>query len=706
MGFLLDSAETRTKAKMGRHTKRLRKGSVGKMHLWGIISSITYGMACASSAHAELQITVTKGTPAPAIDDEFQALEQLSDVPGSAILVDQKEWSDQRAATVKDVTQYIPGVIDQPHDGAESDRLSIRGSGLANTFQGRGLMLLEDGVPITMTDGEFEFPVIDPWLITYAEVFPGANALEYGASTFGGAINFITPTGTTAPGYQFRMEGGSFGTIHAQASVGQTWEQDGVKGDIFAAASGFYQDGFRDQNTQATSRFDGNVGWQASDEFTNRIYINHTHSDAEIPGAITKAQAESDPEVANPLNLANDYQRNLDLTRIADKSAWSDGDNQLDSTVYYSYRELDNPVTTYEFQHGNDLGLREKFTHLMGEDQWLAGINLGYGNEVESRFQNFDATPGAPILTRNLYATTSEMYGEYTKQLVGRLFGIIGSQASYATRDIDQHTPTDSSQDKDYFGFSPRVGLRYDFDLETQAFTNLSRSFEPPTFSELSGGNNPGFNQLAAQRATTAEIGMRGLSDGIHWQAVYYHGWLTNEFVDYKFTSGDTATVNAPRSKRDGIELGANGDMAHDLWRANDSLSFRAAYTYSHFTLDHDPLYGNNTLPGVPEHFLRAETLYHHPSGISFGPNVEWSPEASPIDLTNSEYTDSYAIVGARAYWESEDKNLNIYIEGRNLFDTNYIATSNVVPDASGADGRYFYPGEGRSIFAGFSIKL
>ena len=657
-------------------------------------------------AYAQTELTITKGSRSPLMDEQSQSQRQLREVPGNTTIADQKEWSNQRAATVKDITQYIPGVIDQPRNGAESDRLSVRGSGLANNFQGRGLMVLQDGVPFTMADGEFEFPVIDPWLTRYAELFPGANALEYGASSFGGAINFITPTGTTAPGYELRMEGGSFGTLHVQASVGKSWEEEGMKGDIFAAASEFRQDGFRQHNEQQTSRFNGNLGVQASDSFTNRIYISHTRSDAEIPGAITKAQVRADPEAANPLNLANDYQRNLDITRIADKSVWAEGDNRLDSMLYYSYRTLDNPVTTYEFQHGNDLGLREKFTHQIEENQWLAGINIAYGNTVESRFVNDNARPGAPILTRDLDATTNEAYGQYTQHLTGGLFGIFGAQASYATRDIDQHTPSDATQDKEYFGFSPHIGLRYDIAQGTQAFTNLSRSAEPPTFGELSGGNHPGFNPLAAQRATTAEVGMRGLHDGIHWQAAYYHGWLQDEFVNYRFQNGDTATINAPRSKRDGLELGANGDAAHDLWVTNDSVSFRAAYSFSHFTLADDALYGNNTLPGVPEHFLRAETLYHHPSGISFGPNLEWSPKAAPVDLTNSEFTGSYAVFGARAFWESADKGLNIYIESRNLLDEHYIATSNVVPDASGADGRYFYPGEGRAIYAGLRWKL
>jgi iron complex outermembrane receptor protein len=674
---------------------------MGFLHKRTISISLSF-LCFAYPAHAELQLAIHPDHYAVAIDDQQQEQETISAIPGNTLLVDDSNWNNQRAATVKDVTDYMPGVFAQPHDGDESFRLSIRGSGLANTFQGRGLLVMQDGIPITMADGEFEFPVIDPWLITYAEVFPGANGMTYGASNFGGAINFITPTGITGNGYELRAEAGSFGTYHGQASAGQIWSN----GDIFASAGGFAQSGFRQHNDQDTSRFNGNLGWQISDHFTNRIYISHTHADAEIPGAITRAQSESDPRLANPTNLANDYQRDLDITRIADKSAWEDGPERVDSAIFYTYRTLDNPVTTYEFQHNNDVGIREKYTHRFGLSQWLAGFNSYYGTTGESRFQNLNATPGATILTRNLTASTSEAYGQLEQHLTGKLFGIVGAQQSYATRDIDQLTPALATQNKTYSGFSPRIGLRYDFTKDTQAFANLSRSFEPPTFSELSGGNTPGFFNLKAQTATTAEIGARGLARGVHWQAAYYHGWLRNEFVNYLFPDNSTATINVARTKRDGIELGMDGDIAKDIWTKQDAVTLRVAYTFSHFTLDHDPFYGNNTLPGVPKHYLRAETLYRHFSGISLGPNVEWAPKASPVDLTNTLYTGSYAIFGLRGFWESPDRRLNVYIEGRNLLDKNYIATNNVVPNASGVDGRYFYPGEGRAIYAGIRWKL
>lgn len=662
-------------------------------------------MLLAMPARAELQLTIHPDHYAAAIDDPLQAEQNIDNIPGNASFADDSQWSDRRGTNVKDITDYIPGVIDQPRDGAESNRLSIRGSGLANIFQGTGLLVLQDGIPLNMADGEFEFPVIDPWLTRYAEIYPGANAMSLGDSTFGGAINFISPNGGTDNGYDLRGEAGSFRTLHGLASDGRQW--DG--GDLFAAVDGFSQEGFRDQNAQNTSRFSANWGEQIGDNFDNRVYLDHTHSDAQIPGAITLADTRSDPRMANPTNSAENYQRDLDITRIADKGAWTSGAGRIDASIFYTYRRLDNPVTTYEFQNSNDTGLRASYTHSYGEDRksdWLVGVNAYYGDAGEERYRNNDAVPGALVLTRKLYAFTNETYGQIDQQLVGRLYGIVSVQESYAMRDIDQGYPAVAHQDKGYSGFSPRIGLRYDIDDKTRAFSNLSRSFEPPTWSQLSGGNNPGFADLKAQKATTAEIGARGQYQAMHWQMAYYHAWLRDEFVNYEFASGETATINAPRTKKDGVELGLNGDARKNIWLPEDAVNVRVAYTFSHFTLDRDPLYGKNTLPGVPEHYLRAEALYRHPSGVSFGPNIEWSPAASPVDLTNTLYAPGYAIFGARVFWASEDQRLNFYIEGANLLNHNYVATYNVVPNASGHDGPDFYPGEGRAIYAGVRWKL
>ena len=90
--------------------------------------------------------------------------------------------------------RYVPGVW------AESQRhrrvfFSSRGSNLdATDYDKNGIKLLQDGLPVTAADGNNHNRDVDPLNARYVIVARGANALAYGASTLGGAIDFTTPT--------------------------------------------------------------------------------------------------------------------------------------------------------------------------------------------------------------------------------------------------------------------------------------------------------------------------------------------------------------------------------------------------------------------------------------------------------------------------------------------------------------------------------
>ena len=63
-------------------------------------------------------------------------------------------------------------------------------AGLQRTAHGRGLKLMQDGVPLNLADGSFDFQAVEALTARYVEVWRGANALQYGASQLGGAVNF------------------------------------------------------------------------------------------------------------------------------------------------------------------------------------------------------------------------------------------------------------------------------------------------------------------------------------------------------------------------------------------------------------------------------------------------------------------------------------------------------------------------------------
>src|SRR5687768_9560533 len=154
-----------------------------------------------------------------AVDSPEAARARLDQRAGATALVDGESYRDGRVSTLTDALGYAPGVFVQPRFGAEEARLSIRGSGLQRTFHGRGLELLQDGSPLNLADGGFDFQAVEPLSARYIEVYRGANALEYGAATLGGAINFVSPTGYDAAPVTARIEAGSFGYLRGQLTA-------------------------------------------------------------------------------------------------------------------------------------------------------------------------------------------------------------------------------------------------------------------------------------------------------------------------------------------------------------------------------------------------------------------------------------------------------------------------------------------------------
>ncbi|MEY5014909.1 MAG: hypothetical protein RIS92_1267, partial [Verrucomicrobiota bacterium] len=78
---------------------------------------------------------------------------ELKSIPGGVDVIDAETYKRGKATTLKDVLDYSPGVFVQPRFGAEEARISIRGSGIQRTFHGRGLKLMQDGVPVNIADG-------------------------------------------------------------------------------------------------------------------------------------------------------------------------------------------------------------------------------------------------------------------------------------------------------------------------------------------------------------------------------------------------------------------------------------------------------------------------------------------------------------------------------------------------------------------------
>jgi iron complex outermembrane receptor protein len=655
--------------------------------------------------------TVVQPAPSIAVPTAEEARKELDRVPGGTNLVTSDEVEDVRAVTVHDVFRLQPGVLAQPRFGSEEARLSIRGSGLQRTFHGRGLKILQDGAPLNLADGGFDFQAIEPSIMRYVEVYRGANALRYGATTLGGAINFIAPTGHDAERLRTRLEGGSFGFYRGMVTTGEARDEF----DYFLSLSHVAQEGFRDHAEQSNQRFFGNAGWRLDPSTETRFYVTFARTDSELPGSLTKAQMEDDPTQAAFFNVSQDQKRDFDLARFANKTTWGGAGRRLDLHAYYAWKDLDHPIIDMPFA---PLGVIDQVSHDVGVDvryrsegelwgrrnRFTLGLAPSGGRTVDRRQENIGGEPGALRAEGVDRSLNLDLYAESELDLNDGLTLVVGVQASYAVRNFQDEflSDGDDSRNQRYLGVNPKVGLRIDLGDGRELHFNASRSFEPPSFGEIKRviAFTPGTLRtvdLDEQTATTIEVGSRGKAGRFKWDATIYLAWIKAELLSLNTSGGaPLGTINADKTLHSGIELRVDLELGAGLLMAT-------SYTLNRFRFDEsDDVYPDNRLGGIPEHILQAELAYEHESGLKLAATVEWVPSDYYIDHANTFRADAYAVWGARVSWKNGS--ITAFVEGRNLSDRVYAATTGVVADAGGADTAQFLPGDGRSFYTGVNL--
>jgi iron complex outermembrane recepter protein len=652
-------------------------------------------------------VTVTGEAPGTlTVPSPTERRRELEKTPGAVEVVPSESFRDTRVQTIKDMLDFTPGVFSQ-HKFGEDSRLSIRGSGLSRNFHLRGLKLLVDGVPVNLADGSGDFAEVDPLSVRHIEVYKGANALQFGASSLGGAINFVSPTGGESSALAFgRAEAGSFGFHRFQlggAGASGPW-------DYYVAPSFIRAHGFRDQTEQMTGRFVSNVGFRPNEGAETRFYFTYTDVDQEVPSSVSRNAVFAQPKSVAAVNVFNDHQRNIQSARFANKTTvLLDNDIQLDLGAYYLGKQLFHPIFQVIDQKSYDLGL---FARAQGEsklfglrNESVVGFNFARGTIDDKRFINVGGSRGALTFSAEETAASYDLYAENRLFVLPQVALVLGGQLTYAERVSNDRFLTDGNDtaDKSYVGFSPKAGLLWQVDRDWQVFGNVSRSFEAPTFSEINPTATPGFADLRPQKATTVEIGIRGRRAAFAWDVAFYRAWIDDELLLFMDGTGTTFALNANRTIHQGIELGGEIRLWSGLFQAGtqpDEVRLRQAYSYSDFRFDGDPTFRDNRLPGAPEHFYRAQLEYRSPFGFRFGPDVEWVPRAYFADNANTLKTSAYAIFGFRAAAEVM-RGVDVYFDARNLADTVYISNVSSIPAPTAANQNVFFPGDGRAFYLG-----
>lgn len=655
---------------------------------------------------------------------------------GGVTLINLEDLQDRNVSSIADFFRYVPGMWAASQSGNDEVFFSSRGSNLDSTnFDGNGVKLLQDGLPVTAADGNNHNRIIDPLAAQYATVARGGNALKYGASTLGGAVDFTTPTAHNSPMARLSLSGGSFGEFLGRGTVSKVFND---KFDALLTAEGKYWDGYRDHNNQDRVGIYGNFGWQINDAIVNRTFVSYIKNNQELPGQLTRAQFEANPKQASREAKNGNYQLNTETERVANKTTWTiDDRSSLEIGASFENQNVYHPIVDkvmVDFDGPGPMQPQEVFSLLVDSKQqdWgtsarynlhldnhdiLLGMNFGINSEKGGNYRNDGGRRNGQTNQIRKDASTVEIFAQDHWHINERWTLTPALQGVFAHREVDNIginpvtgglTGQNSHPNANYQGINPSLGLMYRFEKNASAYANVSRMYEPPTNYNL--GDNitagAGDKTLKAMEGTSLEIGTRGTQEfgalnTMNWDLSLYYSWLNNEILSVSPMAGTSLSTNIDNTIHAGVEGLIGGQFALDD-KGTHSIAPMISITYNHFNFDGDRVYGNNRLAAAPDYFLKGEVLYRHASGFFVGPTFD-AVGKRYADFANTYKVSGYGLLGARTGWSND--HYKVFFEARNLLDKNYVSSNSVVERGTAAS-QVLNSGAPVSFFGGVEVTF
>jgi len=429
--------------------------------------------------------------------------------------------------------------------------------------------------------------------------------------------------------------------------------------------------------------------------------------------------------------LSGNYQLNTETERVANKTTWTiDNKSSLEVGFSYENQHLYHPIVDKVLLPNVSGGLNDMFSMLVDSTQqdWgttarynlrvdnhelLLGLNYGTNSDNGGNYTNNAGYRGAMTNKIIKQADNIEIFAQDHWHLTDKWTLTPAVQGVFAHRDVNNtrlsipqdaqalfayapaiyniHNfyPQGGHPTNDYQGFNPSLGLMYNVTKSSSLYGNVSRLYAPPTNYNISDNitAGSGTTNLKAMEGTSIEIGTRGLEkigalNSVNWDLALYYSWLNNEILSVTPAGGSPIAANFNNTIHAGVEGLLGASFALD-GKGIHTIKPLLTYTINHFTFNNDATYGNNALPAAPEYFLRGEAMYHHISGYFVGPTFDvvgkrWG------DYANTYKVNPYTLLGMRTGWSN--KNYKVFVEGRNLLDTVYVANTNILNTATGSD--------------------
>lgn len=665
---------------------------------------------------------------------------------------DRSSFGHQVGQTVADMVVTIPGVSFTQGNGPRDTVVSVRGSGDRQSYGLKNLQVLEDGFPMTQSDGTARADLIDAHAYEGVDVFEGPASTVYGNYAVNGAINFRTRKGTDIHGLELGSDFGSFGMFNNYVTLGL----GNRSYDLMVFGSDVRGNGFIANSRYNTST--ENVRLRVNLTSMDRLVLKFVNNvtDAYLPVRLSLNQYRANPYQKGCYDASNAATGCASVSllvngRYGAKEAMSpeaaglgrfdrrtvvglrwehdfDSHTTWRNQFAYDQRHIDQPTSPTSFVGPyNSYNVSSDVTNqarIGGASlETFGGVSFDY---LDYGYQTYNIMPlgGA---TRG--AMSSESYGHqwnlgarfqedwhfapnwHVVVGLGGTYSDIGAMEAVYGYSIAGRTQQDITANRFFFNLAPEGALIHTPSRDWTLHARVGTAYGTPSSSNLfitpqgQYGNN---TQLKSQGSVGVDIGADWHPNAnIHIQATGFYEFYNNELVSQ--SAGVNAvgayTFNAPASQHRGIVLGVDWKP---LPRTLPGGRIMLSYTYdnqiytnytemlSNSTISRGFSRKGNSIPGVIPNFLNARFLYDRPDGPLEGlggyAEVTWR-DSYWLDNANKLKAPGYALLNLELHYDPPVRfgwihRLHWYFEVQNVADTNWIAGATNISDILLAGGR------------------
>jgi Fe(3+) dicitrate transport protein len=631
----------------------------------------------------------------PRIDIVGREENALSKIPGTVDVINQKKMEELQPQSLQDVLKTIPGVNIRGDEGGLGSIPNIGIRGL-NPSRSSKVLLLEDGAPIQpslfISNASYYSPPVER--IGGIEVLKGASGLKYGPSNIGGVVNYLSKT----PSQGFKLTGkvGNYGYHLAEIEAGGKSSSNGAVGGINliqSESNGYQSNGFKmydilmkggieiSQNQWLSlkyTHYDNNINTSyvglRPTQYNNRIKENPAPNDRFITqrNAVDlnhSIEITPDTKINTLLywsKLNRDYWRQSILMRTQDATVFkacnvgSDclvGRNRefqmlgLDSRINHAYK-------AFGISNEAEFGIR---MHTESQiNQLVSSKTLAYSGQISSHEEN--------------KANSLAMYAQ-NRFLLTKDFALIPGVRVESYNQTRSNVITGKAGSAKNVETIPQIGATWQLIPQAQAYGSIYKGFAPAQLATAIDDKGVD-QQLAPERSTNMELGLRGKSGAFSYDSAVFSMNFSNQIVNQSLAAG-ISKANGGKSLHQGAEVALAYEIGRG-WGVNGNATYiPVAKFVGTNSLGRD----GNRIPYTPKLTSNLGVSYEK-SGFNTLVSLNYV-SAQYADSANTAEQNAIGTLGevpafATVNWSANyaiNKDWKVFGVINNLFDKRYISS-------------------------------